>query len=85
MKALGSGGVVAVVLIALGLSACGHKVQTEEWYAEHLDDADKRLRWCKGLYEKNKLSMNPEDPVRQDCNNAESAIRTAQVMKLMGG
>ncbi len=85
MKALGSEGVVVVVLIAIGLSACGHKVRTQEWYSENLDAADKRARWCLEQQGKNKLSMNPEDPVRQDCTNAGMALAYAQAMKFMGG
>ena len=67
------------------LAGCGHKLQTQEWYAGHLDDADQRVRWCVDQKHSNKLSLNPNDPVAQDCQNAALALAGAQMDKVMNG
>ena len=80
---MGTGLGVVLAFLPL-LTGCGHKMQTQEWYSSHLDDADKRVRWCVEQKHNNKLSLNPEDPIAQDCRNAALALADAQMEKVMG-
>lgn len=68
----------AVLLVAsMGMSACGHKVQTQEWYAEHLDEADKRVNWCRQQIQQGEISRLGNTPESEDCRNAGQALMDA--------